>query len=412
MSSATLTLTKRLSFYESVFVNLFSQMKKGTLQVQGLDGREFYFGEGNEVKASIRITDSSFFTKCALYGDIGFAESYLDGDWHTDSIANVVTWFVINLNSNPVLTGSGLRRYSSNFLKLINKIYHATRENTITGSKKNISEHYDLGNDFYKLFLDSSMTYSSGIFKSNDSSLVEAQVEKYDRLCRNLKLKSTDHILEIGSGWGGFAVHAVKNYGCKVTTVTISEEQFSYAKALFEKEKLSDRIEIILQDYRTITGRYDKIVSIEMLEAVGHKYLPVFFAKCNKLLKEDGSMALQVITSHDKRYAEFREDVDFIQKHIFPGSQTPSLAAIHAAVNKSSDLGLFDMKDIGIHYAKTLRLWFDAFNEKLADVKKLGMDDRFIRKWNYYLQYCEAIFRQRHISVVQLIYTRPNNMTI
>jgi len=412
MSSATLTLPKTLSFYETVFVNLFSQMKKGSLQVQSHDGREFYFGEGNEVKASIRITDSSFFTKCALYGDIGFAESYLDGDWHTDSIANVITWFVINLNNNPVLTGKGLRKYSSNFFKFVNKIYHATRENTITGSKKNIAEHYDLGNDFYKLFLDGTMTYSSGIFNSPDTSLQDAQTEKYDRLCRNLKLKPTDHVLEIGSGWGGLALHAVKNYGCRVTTVTISEEQFKYAKALFEKENVSDRVEILLQDYRTIQGKYDKIVSIEMLEAVGHKYLPVFFSKCNELLTENGSMALQVITSHDKRYAEFRKDVDFIQKHIFPGSQTPSLAAIHAAVNKVSDFGLFDLKDIGLHYAHTLRLWFDAFNSKIGEVKKLGMDDRFIRKWNYYLQYCEAMFKQRHISVVQLVYTRPNNLTI
>ncbi|MBI1770425.1 MAG: class I SAM-dependent methyltransferase [Bacteroidetes bacterium] len=412
MPSAILSLTNRLSIYETVFVNLFSQMKKGSLQVQGHDGREFYFGEGNEVKASIRIANPSFFTKCALYGDIGFAESYLDGDWHTDSIANVITWFIINLNNNPVLTGKGLRKYSSNFFKFVNKIYHAARENTITGSKKNIAEHYDLGNDFYKLFLDRSMTYSSGIFKSNDTSLEDAQVEKYDRLCRSLKLKFTDHILEIGSGWGGFALHAAKNYGCKITTVTISEEQFKYAKELFDKENLSDRVEILLQDYRTITGQYDKIVSIEMLEAVGHKYLPVFFRKCDELLKENGSMALQVITSHDKRYAEFRKDVDFIQKHIFPGSQTPSLAAIHAAINEVSDFGLFDMKDIGLHYARTLRMWFDAFNEKLVEVKKLGMDDRFIRKWNYYLQYCEAIFRQRHISVVQLIYTRPNNLNI
>lgn len=411
-SSATLTFSKRLTFYETVFFNLFSQMKKGNLQVQSHDGREFYFGEGNEVSANIRITDASFFTKCALYGDIGFAESYLDGDWHTDSISNVITWFIINLNSNPVLTGKGLRKYSSNFFKFVNKIYHSARENTITGSKKNIAEHYDLGNDFYQLFLDASMTYSSGIFQSHDSSLEEAQKEKYDRLCRNLKLKSTDHILEIGSGWGGFALHAVKNYGCKVTTVTISEEQYKHAKALFEREKISDRVEILLQDYRTIQGQYDKIVSIEMLEAVGHKYLPVFFSKCNELLRENGSMALQVITSHDKRYAEFRKDVDFIQKHIFPGSQTPSLAAIHAAVNKTSDLGLFDLKDIGLHYAHTLRLWFDAFNSKIGDVKKLGMDDRFIRKWNYYLQYCEAMFKQRHISVVQLIYTRPNNLTI
>ncbi|MGC4020815.1 MAG: cyclopropane-fatty-acyl-phospholipid synthase family protein [Cyclobacteriaceae bacterium] len=412
MPASSLSLTKRLSFYETVFVNLFSQMPKGKLQVQLHDGREFIFGEGNEVRANIRITNSSFFTKCALYGDIGFAESYIDGDWHTDSISNVITWFIINLNHNPALTGKGLRKYASNFFRIVNKIYHITRKNTVEGSRKNISEHYDLGNEFYRLFLDSSMTYSSGIFNKPDATLEEAQTEKYDRLCRNLKLKPSDHVLEIGSGWGGFAVHAVKNYGCKITTITISEEQYKYAKQRFTDDKLDDRVQILLQDYRKVDGKYDKIVSIEMLEAVGHQYLPVFFKKCNELLKENGSMGLQVITSHDKRYAEFRKDVDFIQKHIFPGSQTPSLAAIHSAVNKVSDLGLFDVKDIGLHYAKTLRMWFDSFNGKINEVKKLGMDERFIRKWNYYLQYCEAIFKQRHISVVQLIYTRPNNLSI
>jgi cyclopropane-fatty-acyl-phospholipid synthase len=412
MPSSSITLTGRLSFYETVFINLFKQMPKGQLHVQWHDGKDYFFGEGHEVKANIRVTNSAFFTKCALYGDIGFAESYLDGDWHTDSIANVITWFIINLNHNPALSGKGFRKYASNFFRFANRIYHATRKNTIEGSKKNITEHYDLGNDFYKLFLDPSMTYSSAIFKSPENTLEEAQTEKYDRLCRNLKLKSSDQVLEIGSGWGGFASHAAKNYGCRVTTITISEEQFKYAKARFENENLSGKVEVLLQDYRLVEGKFDKIVSIEMLEAVGHDYLPIFFSKCNSLLNEKGSLALQVITSHDKRYSEFRKEVDFIQKHIFPGSQTPSLAAIHAAVNKVSDLGLFDVKDIGLHYAKTLRLWFDEFNGKLSEVKSLGMDDRFIRKWNYYLQYCEAIFKQRHISVMQLIYTRPNNLNI
>jgi cyclopropane-fatty-acyl-phospholipid synthase len=412
MPDVVLSLTRRLSFYESVFVNLFSQMPKGQLHVKWHDGRDYYFGNGHEVKASISVSNPSFFTKCALYGDIGFAESYLDGDWHTESIVSVITWFVINLNHNPALTGKGLRKYASNFFRFVNRVYHTTRRNTLEGSRKNISEHYDLGNDFYKLFLDPGMTYSSAIFKTQESSLEEGQIEKYDRLCRQLKLKPSDHVLEIGSGWGGFALHAAKNYGCKVTTITISEEQFKFASERFEKEGLSNRIEIHLQDYRLIEGKFDKIVSIEMLEAVGHDYLPLFFSKCNSLLTEDGSLALQVITSHDKRYAEFRKEVDFIQKHIFPGSQTPSIAAIHAAVNKSSNFGLFDLKDFGLHYAKTLRIWYNAFNTRLHEVKQLGMDERFIRKWNYYLQYCEAMFKQRHISVVQLIYTRPNNLTI
>ncbi len=406
MNLNTLTLARKYSFYETMIIQLFSGMPKGQLNVQWHDGYEMIFGNGSEVKANIRITNPSFFTKCALYGDIGFAESYMDGDWHTSSIGDVITWFIINLDHNPALTGKGLKKYAANLFRIANKWVHAARENTIEGSRKNISEHYDLGNDFYRLFLDKSMTYSSAIFKNDDQSLEDAQYEKYDRLCRILKLNEYDHVLEIGSGWGGFAVHAAKHYGCKVTTVTISMEQFKYAKERFEKEGLAHRIDIRIQDYRTIEGTFDKIVSIEMLEAVGHEYMPAYFDKCNSLLKPGGSLGLQVITSRDKRYKEFRKDVDFIQKHIFPGSQTPSITAIHEAVNKVSELGLYDLKDIGLDYAKTLRMWFNAFNRQLAEVKKLGMDDRFIRKWNYYLQYCEAAFALKHITVLQLVYAK------
>jgi cyclopropane-fatty-acyl-phospholipid synthase len=412
MNSSVLTLSQRFSVYETIIVKLFNQLPNGTLSMQCADGRELRFGNGNEVHANIRITNDDFFTKCVLHGDIGFAESYMDGDWHTTSIADVVTWFILNLEHNPWMSGKGLKRFTGNFMRGVNKLYHAARKNTIAGSRKNISEHYDLGNDFYGLFLDKTMTYSSAIFSSPDQSLEDAQFEKYDRLCRTLKLKPTDHLLEIGSGWGGMAAHAAKNYGCRITTVTISEEQYKYAKDRFVREGLDGQIEILLQDYRLIEGTFDKIVSIEMLEAVGHEYLPQYFKKCNGLLKPGGCIALQVITSRDKRYDEFRKDVDFIQKHIFPGSQTPSLSAIHNAVTKATEMTLFDLKDIGLDYARTLRLWFDAFNHKIDEVKKLGMNEQFIRKWNYYLQYCEAAFQQRHISVVQLVYAQPGNLEI
>ncbi len=407
MTSSTLSLTKRFSLYETMIIRLFSGMPNGSLYMQWHDGHEMVFGNGNEVKANIRITNPAFFTKCVLYGDIGFAESYMDGDWHTSSIADVITWFIVNLNHNAALTGKGLRKYAANLFRVANKWYHSGRENTLDGSRKNISEHYDLGNDFYSLFLDKTMTYSSAIFKSENDTLEQAQFEKYDRLCRQLDLKASDHLLEIGSGWGGLAVHAAKKYGCKVTTVTISQEQFNYAKERISREGLADLIDIRIQDYRTIEGSFDKIVSIEMLEAVGHEYMPVYFKKCNEVLKAGGSMAIQVITSRDKRYREFRKDVDFIQKHIFPGSQTPSIAAIQEAVNKVSEWNLYDLKDIGLDYARTLRMWFDEFNHHLNEVKKLGMDDRFIRKWNYYLQYCESAFKLKHITVLQLVYAKP-----
>ncbi len=412
MPSTTLTLDRKFSLYETLLFNVFNKLPLGSLQLEMPDGHTLYFGNGNEVKARIRVSNKDFFTKSVLYGDIGFAESYLDGDWHTDNIYDIIHWFIINLDHNPVLTGKGIQKYALNLFRVVNIAYHTARKNTISGSKKNIAEHYDLGNDFYKLFLDKTMTYSSAIFREPDQTLEDAQTEKYDRLCRQIKLNDHDNVLEIGSGWGGFAVHAVRKYGCRVTTVTISEEQFKYAYERFEREGLADKIEIRLQDYRTLEGCFDKIVSIEMLEAVGHDYLPVYFKKVDELLKPQGSIALQVITSQDKRYEEFRNDVDFIMKHIFPGSQTPSLTAIQQAINKVSDLNLHDAKDIGLHYATTLRIWFDAFNHKLEEVKKLGMNDKFIRKWNYYLQYCEAAFRLRHVTVMQLVYTRPGNTTL
>ena len=409
MSSSSLTITHKFSLYETLLFRVLGKLEKGQLQIDLPDGHAVYFGSGNEVKALVRVKNNDFFTKCVLYGDIGFAESYLDGDWATDSIANIVTWFILNIDQNSVLAGRGLKKYMSNAFKFVNRIYHNRRKNTIAGSKRNISAHYDLGNDFYSLFLDKTMTYSSAIFTSADQSLEDAQFEKYDRLCRTLKLKPQDNVLEIGSGWGGLALHAAKYYGCHVTTITISEEQFKYAKTRFEREGFAEKIDIRMQDYRTLEGTFDKIISIEMLEAVGHEFLPVYFKKVDELLNKDGSIALQVITSRDKRYKEFRNDVDFIQKHIFPGSQTPSVAAIHGAVSSVSDLNLFDAKDIGLDYARTLRHWYDGFNRKLEEVRALGMDDYFIRKWNYYLQYCEAAFQTRHITVMKMVYTRPNN---
>lgn len=406
MLSPVLTMSHRLSLSEILIVKLFSGFQHGTMHLQWPNGKEMIFGNGTGAKASIRVTNPDFFRKCVLYGDIGFGESYVDGDWHTNSLYDVINWFVLNLRHNPVLTGKGLERFTGNFMRWVNKIYHKTRSNTLTGSRRNISEHYDLGNDFYSLFLDKSMTYSSALFITPDQSLEDAQTEKYDRLCRKLNLQPTDHLLEIGSGWGGMALHAAKKYGCRVTTVTISQEQYNYAQSKFKDEGVADKIEIRLEDYRLLVGQFDKIVSIEMLEAVGHKYLPTYFQQCDTLLKPGGRLAIQVITSRDKRYEEFRKDVDFIQKHIFPGSQTPSLLAIQKTIASVAALNLNDVKDIGQDYAKTLHFWFDAFNHRLADVKKLGMDDRFIRKWNYYLQYCEAIFKSGHISVMQLLYTK------
>ena len=400
------------TFYEKKVLELLSKMQLGALEIRKPNGELINIGKGgSDFVAHVTIKDNNFFKRCVLYGDIGFAESYMDGEWETDSITNVIRWFLLNADNAPTVSGSSVQSFALNILKLYNRLYHNKRDNSLSGSKKNISEHYDLHNDFFALFLDPTMTYSCAYFKDDALNLQQAQIEKYDRLCQQMNLKPTDHVLEIGSGWGHNAIHIAKNYGCKVTTVTISEEQYKLAKERVEKANLSDKITILLQDYRLIKGQFDKIVSIEMLEAVGHKYFEAYFSKCNELLKKDGILAIQVITCPDSRYENLRKGVDFIQKHIFPGSLLPSVGIINQTINKTSDLTLVDLKDMGLHYARTLSLWAEGFNQKLTEVKNMGFDERFIRKWNYYFNYCEAAFKSRNINVMQMVYARPNNTT-
>lgn len=398
------------NFYERVIIELLSKMNQGTLNLILPNGELVKIGNGlNEIVATIEVKNNYFFKRCVLYGDIGFGEAYVDGDWETDNISNVIKWILLNVDNAPTASGSQAQAFALNILKFFNTIYHKKRANSINGSRKNISEHYDLDNNFFGLFLDPTMTYSCAYFKTEGMSLQEAQIEKYERLCEQLKLKPTDHVLEIGSGWGQNAIHIAKQYGCKVTTVTISEEQYKLTKERVEHEKLSDKINILLKDYRLIEGKFDKIVSIEMLEAVGHKFLEVYFKKCNDLLKKDGILAIQVITCPDSRYESLRTGVDWIQKHIFPGSLLPSVSSINKAINNTSDMTLVDLKDMGLHYARTLSAWQKEFNQQLSEVKKMGFDERFIRKWNYYFSYCEAAFEMRNIHVMQMVYARPNN---
>jgi cyclopropane-fatty-acyl-phospholipid synthase len=409
--STSLSITKpKEGFYQKVILGLLSKMPLGKAFITLPDGSEMTIGNGEGTSCTIRIQNPVFFKRCVLYGDIGFGESYVDGDWDTDNITNVIQWFLLNVDHAPTVSGSNAKSVVLNLLKTINKLYHLKRGNSITGSRKNISAHYDLNNDFFALFLDPTMTYSSAYYTKEDMTLEEAQLEKYDRLCRQLHLKPSDHVLEIGSGWGGNAIYMAKTYGCKVTTLTISEEQYKFAKERIAEEKLEDKITILVKDYRLMEGTFDKIVSIEMLEAVGEEYYTEYFKKCSDLLKKDGIFAIQVITCPDSRFESLKNGVDWIQKHIFPGSLLPSVGAINQAVNSTSNLTLVDLKDIGLHYAHTLNVWYRSFNEKLEEVKKLGFDDYFIRKWNYYLCYCEAAFAMRNINVMQLVYTRPNNV--
>jgi cyclopropane-fatty-acyl-phospholipid synthase len=408
--SSTISLVKKRSFYQDIVLKMMSKMDKGRLYLSLPDGELVTIGDGESpILATMVINDDEFFKRIILFGDIGFGEAYVDGLWDTDNITNVIKWVLLNIDNAPSVSGSSAQTAGLNLLKLFNKLSHFKRANTVDGSRKNISEHYDLNNDFFASFLDPTMTYSAAYFYKDGLSLQEAQIAKYDRLCQQLRLKPTDHVLEIGSGWGGNAIYMAKNYGCRVTSLTISEEQHKMAVERVEAEGLSDRVSILIKDYRQMEGRFDKIVSVEMLEAVGHNYMDVYFKKVNDLLKKNGILALQVITSPDSRYDSLRKGVDWIQKHIFPGSLLPSVGAINSAVNRTGDLTMVDLKDIGMDYATTLKLWFDAFNANLPKVKALGFDEHFIRKWNYYLCYCEAAFAMRNINTMQLVYVRPNN---
>lgn len=408
--STAVSITSKPSFFEKIVIYQLSKMQLGTLILSLPGGQQITIGNGHgNISAEIEVKSAAFFKRCVLYGDIGFGESYVDGEWDTPDITKVIEWFLLNVDNAPTISGSSANTFILNLLKNFNKVYHSKRANSILGSKKNIAAHYDLNNDFFALFLDPTMTYSSAYFKEADMTLEQAQVAKYDRLCKEMNLKPGDHVLEIGSGWGGNAIHIAKNYGCRVTSLTISEEQFKLANERIAKENLSDKVSVILKDYRLMEGSFDKIVSIEMLEAVGAEFYNDYFKKCSDLLKKDGTLALQVITCPDSRFESLKNGVDWIQKHIFPGSLLPSVGVVNKAVNEVCDLTLVDLKDIGLDYAHTLKIWYQEFNKNLSDVKKLGFDGSFIRKWNYYLCYCEAAFAMRNINVMQMIYTRPNN---
>ncbi|MCS6884351.1 MAG: cyclopropane-fatty-acyl-phospholipid synthase family protein [Acidobacteriota bacterium] len=398
--------------YEALVHQAFSGMKRGQLRMTLPSGAVVVYGSGAQGPlAAIKVNREEFFRKCVLYGDIGFGEAYVDGDWDSDDIVAVISWFIANIDSAPTLSG-GRNLLWGNLLRFVNRLGHQLRRNTLVGARRNIKAHYDLSNELFELFLDPSMTYSCARFEGSITELEAAQKCKYETMCRKLKLRPEHHLLEIGCGWGGFAIYAAGNYGCQITAITISEQQYEYAVRRVQEAGLDSRVRILLCDYREVKGEFDRIVSIEMLEAVGHKYLSSFFRKCHELLKKDGILGLQVIICPDSRYKSLRRGVDWIQKHIFPGSLLPSIAAINKAINDTGDMYLHGLEEMGLHYAKTLATWRDNFNANLPDIYSLGFNEKFVRKWNYYFSYCEAAFRMRNINVVQMIYSRPNNLGI
>ncbi len=428
-SPVTATTRTAPSFYENRIARLFERMPRGRLTLERPDGTRQMFGaaddahwqQGVRATAALRLPESAhisvrrpvFFEKCVLHGDIGFAESYVDGDWDTPNIEAVVAWFLLNLDQAPTLSGSAVRATGVNLLRLANRLAHLARPNSMRTAARNIRAHYDLSNEFFRLWLDPSMMYSSALWARPGATLAAAQHAKNDALCQKLRLTPDDHVLEIGSGWGGWSIHAAREYGCRVTTLTLSPRQRDLAIERIAAAGLGARIEVRLQDYRALPAGevYDKIVSIEMLEAVGHRYLRDWCRVVARALKPDGLMALQFITCPDARYDVLRRGVDFIQKHVFPGSLLLSVNRLNALLTREGGFVLHELDDMGQDYAQTLRLWRENFNQRLDEVSALGFDARFVRKWNYYLAYCEAAFAMRNISAVQTVHTRPNNLS-
>lgn len=368
------------------------------------EGDTYHIGDQSaDLQAQLIVNHPGFYKRILTGGSIAAGEAYVDGWWDSPDLTNVVRVLARNM---PIM--DKLEAKVGWMTTLAEKISHKIRRNNKDNARENISAHYDLGNALYSLFLDSKMLYSCAIYRSEQDDLLSAQVNKMDRLCGQLNLKPTDHLLEVGTGWGALAIHAAKHYGCRVTTTTISKEQYDWAKECVEQQGLGDKITLLLDDYRDLTGQYDKVVSVEMVEAVGKEYLTTYIKKCQSLLKPGGLLALQTITITDQRYESYSRGVDFIQKHIFPGGFLPSITVLANQMTKHSDFVIRDIKDIGLDYARTLSDWHQAFDQKTDKLAQLGYDQRFVRMWRYYFCYCEGGFLERSISTVQLIASRPN----
>jgi len=369
-----------------------------------VDGtRRAHFGTaGAPLRATATMNDPRVWRALLFGGTVGSAEAYADGWWTSDDPAAVVRAVLATPGAGAPLE-TGLAKLGA----AAGRLSHRLRRNTRSGSRRNIRDHYDLGNDFFSLFLDETLTYSCGIFESPGASMRQASEAKLDRVCQKLQLSDRNHVLEIGTGWGGFAIHAASRYGCRVTTTTISREQWELATRRVRDAGLEGRVQVLLRDYRDLEGSYDRLVSIEMIEAVGWQYYPDFFRSCAARLGNDGMMLLQAITIQDQVYEEKKEEVDFIKRHIFPGSCIPSVTALCGAATGASDMRLFHLEDIGPHYAMTLRRWRERLRERWGEARALGKDERFLRMFEFYLAYCEAGFEERYLGDAQMLFVKP-----
>ncbi|EOW9550102.1 class I SAM-dependent methyltransferase [Vibrio fluvialis] len=411
LNSSSLEMPKSMTALQkgarSVALKSLQLIKIGSLTIEeAYDGHDvtvehFGFAHEGQPQAHIRVTHPGFYGRVLKGGSIAAAEAYMDGWWDSPNLTAVTELMARNLSALDQLEAQ-----SSFVTRAMNKVGHWLKRNSIVRAKQNIEAHYDLGNDLYQTFLDERMLYSSALYLSTSDSLEQAQIQKMDRLCQQLQLTANDHVIEIGTGWGAMAIYMAQHYGCKVTTTTISEEQFAYAEAEITRLGLEAQITLLKQDYRLLEGQFDKLVSIEMIEAVGKAYLPSYIEKCQSLLKPGGLMAIQAITIADQRYDYYSNNVDFIQKYIFPGGFLPSITVLTQMATRHTDFIVRDVFDIGMDYAKTLADWRLRFEAALNTVQALGYDERFVRMWRFYLCYCEGGFNARTISTIHMTLQR------
>lgn len=404
MKSGTLSSLTRLTRF--LLKNQLKKIQHGRLRL--IDHEvEYVFGKitpEGPFDVTIQVLNSRFYSDVVLAGTLGSGEAYINGHWQCDNLTDLVRLMVFNRDlMNDV--DSGWSRVSAPLFKFV----HWLNRNDKSGSQRNIAAHYDLGNEFFALFLDETMAYSCGIFPNQHASLFQASTAKFDAVCSKLDLKPGQRLLEIGTGWGGLAIHAAKHYGCHITTTTISREQYEFSKERIARAGVSDQVTLLLEDYRDLKGKYDALASIEMIEAVGHEYLDTYFRQCSQLLNPNGAMLLQAISIQDQFYNQARRSVDFIKRFIFPGSFIPSVGVILASVARVTDMKVYHLEDIGPHYARTLKLWRERFAARLEEVRSLGYPDTFIRMWEFYLSYCEGGFEERQLGNVQMLLTKPRS---
>ena len=387
-----------------IVLRQLERLETGTIHLSDESG-EYRFGcceESGQRSVHIQVKDPRFYSEIAFGGSIGGGEAYMHGFWTCDDLVSLVR---ILLQNREVL--DGMETGAARFTQPLQKLFHWVNRNSHEGARRNISAHYDLGNEFFALWLDETMMYSSAIFENEQTSLHQAQLDRMKHVCDRLQLTAQDHLVEIGTGWGGLAIYAAEHYGCRVTTTTISKEQYEKAKQRVAAAGLEGLVTLLFEDFRNLEGEFDKLVSIEMIEAIDHGLFDRYFAKCSDLLKPDGLMLIQAITIADQRYDEYRKSIDFIQRYIFPGSGLPSSAVMTDSVARNTDMRLLGLEDIGLHYAATLKCWRENFFRRLGEVKAQGFSDTFIRMWEYYLCYCEGAFLERAISDVQILFAKP-----